>query len=601
MSKQAKILLFICVFLGVSTKADNNIFNNINGLWAKYAESKSNAKRVNVLLKLGYQYLLLDKQTVRDSLYDIAVENSVLDDTLLFQVCESYFSVDYHYLSGRKALQLAKNTIQIAKNNNDNTLLYRSYACLTRAYIVNNNIDSAVENVNRAYYHVSQINNDVLKAQCMLLMGGCKELENKKIEAFRNYTDALLIAEKNLSNDLKFDCYQKLSSFYYFLKKYDKSLLYKKQQFNILNAQKHPDSNKLMDLNINLADILYHKGEILQAENVTKTIIKYAKDNNCEQLKNTAFGLYRTYLVDNALFSDLRDLYEKQYPEEYKQLAQEDTTLYYRLNGYILEANGKQDSAAMYYAMAEKRLQTRNGGNIPLSNFYKRYGEFLLRHNNEQMALQKFDSAYKYALAANYFPYLVESTHYLDSLSYMEGNMKDAYHYAGLNKMYSDKQAAINKGEEMLQLEVENEARQQELRAEMDRKATERRYNLQYTAMVIAIIGIFILLATLGTFKVHPTYIRILGFFSFIFFFEFIIMIADHQIHDFTHGEPWKFMAFKIVLIAILLPLHHWLEEKVIHYLVHHHMMSAPKMTMKIPGFGRKKSEAVVEEKPSDN
>jgi hypothetical protein len=49
--------------------------------------------------------------------------------------------------------------------------------------------------------------------------------------------------------------------------------------------------------------------------------------------------------------------------------------------------------------------------------------------------------------------------------------------------------------------------------------------------------------------------------------FEFIILIADTKIHDITHGEPWKVLAIKIGLIAILLPLHHKVEEKVIHYL----------------------------------
>lgn len=39
------------------------------------------------------------------------------------------------------------------------------------------------------------------------------------------------------------------------------------------------------------------------------------------------------------------------------------------------------------------------------------------------------------------------------------------------------------------------------------------------------------------------------------------------MIHDLTHGEPWKVLAIKIGLIAILSPLHHKLEEKVIHYL----------------------------------
>jgi hypothetical protein len=65
----------------------------------------------------------------------------------------------------------------------------------------------------------------------------------------------------------------------------------------------------------------------------------------------------------------------------------------------------------------------------------------------------------------------------------------------------------------------------------------------------------------------------VLGFFAFILLFEFITLLADNQIHRWTHGEPWKVLAIKIVLIAMLLPLHHWLEKKVIHYLTSQHLL----------------------------
>jgi hypothetical protein len=46
--------------------------------------------------------------------------------------------------------------------------------------------------------------------------------------------------------------------------------------------------------------------------------------------------------------------------------------------------------------------------------------------------------------------------------------------------------------------------------------------------------------------------------------------LADKQIHHMTHGDPLQILLIKIVLIALLLPLHHWLEHKVIHYLMRH-------------------------------
>jgi len=42
---------------------------------------------------------------------------------------------------------------------------------------------------------------------------------------------------------------------------------------------------------------------------------------------------------------------------------------------------------------------------------------------------------------------------------------------------------------------------------------------------------------------------------------------ADENLDTVTHDEPWKVLLIKIALAAILLPLHHWSEHKVIHYL----------------------------------
>jgi hypothetical protein len=94
----------------------------------------------------------------------------------------------------------------------------------------------------------------------------------------------------------------------------------------------------------------------------------------------------------------------------------------------------------------------------------------------------------------------------------------------------------------------------------------------------------------MGIFKVSESTIKVLGFFAFIMFFEFIILIADNKIHHYTHGEPWKVLAIKIVLIALLLPFHHWLEKKTIKYLTSHNRLTMARHHIRRV-FGRKKPE----------
>jgi membrane-bound ClpP family serine protease len=122
---------------------------------------------------------------------------------------------------------------------------------------------------------------------------------------------------------------------------------------------------------------------------------------------------------------------------------------------------------------------------------------------------------------------------------------------------------------ELQNLQVKSDNERQERLAREEEKRVERRHNVQYMGFTIGLVVLFIVLVMLGWFAVSAGVIRALGFLSFIFLFEFIILLADKSIAHLTHEEPWKVLGIKIALAAILVPLHHWLEHKVIHYLSH--------------------------------
>jgi hypothetical protein len=92
----------------------------------------------------------------------------------------------------------------------------------------------------------------------------------------------------------------------------------------------------------------------------------------------------------------------------------------------------------------------------------------------------------------------------------------------------------------------------------------------------IGLVSLFIVLVMLGRLSVSLSLIRALGFLSFIFLFEFIILLADKPIQALTGDEPWKILLIKIGLGACLVPLHHWLEHKVIHHLSSRRRITVP-------------------------
>jgi len=155
----------------------------------------------------------------------------------------------------------------------------------------------------------------------------------------------------------------------------------------------------------------------------------------------------------------------------------------------------------------------------------------------------------------------------LDSLYQWKGDFKNAFLYNSMYHQLKDSLQKLSKEKDVLSLEIDNENKRKDREAKKIEEEVRRKRNIQYMAITITIAAVFILMVMAGAFSVSRTTIKIMGFFAFIFFFEFIILLCDNQIHDWTGGEPWKVLAIKIGLIAVLLPLHHWLEEKVTHYL----------------------------------
>ena len=76
-------------------------------------------------------------------------------------------------------------------------------------------------------------------------------------------------------------------------------------------------------------------------------------------------------------------------------------------------------------------------------------------------------------------------------------------------------------------------------------------------------------------FKVSAGLIKAIGFFVFIMLFEFVFLIFKKNIFSITQGEPWKDLAFMIALAALLVPLHHWMEHKVLYYLTSHNRLTS--------------------------
>jgi tetratricopeptide (TPR) repeat protein len=176
---------------------------------------------------------------------------------------------------------------------------------------------------------------------------------------------------------------------------------------------------------------------------------------------------------------------------------------------------------------------------------------------------------------------------YLDTLYRKTGNFEEAGKYNALFYQYKDSIKTLKREKELRKEEADDEQTRLVKAQKEAEELKKRRNNIQYLAIVIGIISLFVSLVILGMFKVSAGVIRAVGFFVFLMFFEFIFLIFKKQIYAQTQGEPWKDLAFMIALAAILVPLHHWLEHKVLHYLTSHNRLTAAGHHIRKKIFGR--------------
>ncbi len=585
-------LFFTLVFSIQGVKCQSNPDERVNLIWKDINSAENDSVKIERLFSLAYYYYdYVGNEQKADSISELAIgiaTSSYRPETLVFAYNLYLESNDLgtYYV---KSVEYALKALQYSKNMNNTLTNCRSCKNLALVYLAGYQYDKSLESGFRALSAADGLSNDILKAESYLVIGESLEGKNQAVEAFRNYLNALVISERLEDKILLGKCYKQLSAFYQNNKIYEKATFYKLKQGDILKEESPVDSLAIMWMVYDLQVIAMHANSKL-TEEFASSILTYAIENGAQRLKEFEMALYRTYLIKHDKREQLYKLYIDKNPDEYNRLKNDNPALYFTLRAYFYEYKNSIDSAYFSFSIAEQHIQS-SANKILQSNFYNRFGQFLLRHNNPDEARINFLASFDLAQQANYSEYMLEAVEHLEGLFVELNEYEDAYKYAKLKSDLKEKLQNAGKKDQMIIMEINYETEQREINEKLSNQRIERRHNIQYTGMVIGIISVFVLLIMFGSFKVPKWVIQMLGFFSFIFLFEFIILLADNSIHHWTHGEPWKILLIKIVLIAFLLPFHHWIEKHVVNYLLNNRLInitdfSPIKFLKKITGIG---------------
>jgi tetratricopeptide (TPR) repeat protein len=486
----------------------------------------------------------------------------------------------YSYFTGRKdnidkATSYYNQGLELARKNKLDEQVISALLYLSEISRAVPDAEKALNYCNQAYSNIGAVKNDSLSARVHLEYGSVYLFKNEKILALKNLMSAIRIAEDLKNNYLLRAGYSKLSTFYSAIDDNDKAIDYQVKAFDILDEIKSGQTPyiKIQDMT-RIGDLYAAKKSYDMAMTHYQNALKLADSLKLDAIKPL---VYKS-IVNNYLAAD-QPQKALNYFNDHPQLTQFLQTVNFghfvdQSYGYIYLHLGKYDSAKYYYNKVAPFFEqgansaTQLNYNYQLGILYKKTKEY-------DKSVEYFTKANQLAEGIGELETMSYVAAELDSLFQIKGDYKQAFTYASLNYKYKDSLSKLGTEKDLLQIEAADEQQRVERIDKEKQEKKRKRDNIQYMLITIGIASLFIAMVMMGMFKVSATTIKMIGFFTFLMFFEFIFLIFKKNLYGLTNGEPWKDLSFMILLAAILLPLHHWLEHKVIHYLTSHNRLTA--------------------------
>ena len=486
-----RVLAVLCVLgcLNASAKKADAV---IDSLWSSLNTIKTPVEQVPVIKQINFLYFLQGRLSRADSAFSVGLNRmkkaGAADEER--ELLIHYFADDETINPDSAVTYLDRLRQLIASAGTG----HRLDATIAAASYLNSigNHDSAIAVLTTASINKSDADKNVL-ARYYFQLGTSYKYTDQKVKAFENLSKAVSISQQIRNDDFLGQCFLSLSDFYRLISNSEMTLFYDKKLYDLLLSAPVTDSIRLIQCLSDMGGTYIDQGDSVNGLKYFHTVIDFAERNNYYNLKAGIFRIYRTFLVRNGSFASLYKLYRQDFPEEYEMIRNRDVCEFNRLSAFMAEGHGAIDSARYFYRLAEECLTDKPRSNIFVANFLKRYGEFLMRQRDLTAADSKFQQAFNYAAAAHYLPYMVDVTAYLDSVSALQQDYARAYHFARLNKAFTDSLAKSDRNNQLLQLEIRNEQNQLIYQDEQEKLKTEIRHRIQLSAVIAVLLFLIVI------------------------------------------------------------------------------------------------------------
>jgi len=149
-------------------------------------------------------------------------------------------------------------------------------------------------------------------------------------------------------------------------------------------------------------------------------------------------------------------------------------------------------------------------------------------------------------------------TMYYDQADQCDSTLK----YARIHKSANDSLFTSKVDQQIQLMTFEEDLRQRELLIAEQKAAEQRRQNIQYALLGIAVISLVTLFLTLShRFVTNTKYIHFFSIVAMLLVFEFLNLVLHPFLGKITHHTPSLMLLGLVCIAAILVPLHHRMEK----------------------------------------
>lgn len=520
------------------------------------------------LLKESEYYYVLEDHEKADSVFrkarqlaEFTRDQDIILQTLFFNSSLN-ISENTTLIKKNNFLDYVQAGLEYAKVYNRQDYIAYGNINLSEIYRKKGDLNNAQKFASLAFSTALNLDNDSCKVVAGIQLGKVYQGQREMLLAFKAYTNANDIASKKSNPNLLSMVFHALGGLYYVIGKEQEAKEYYFKSLELNNKS----GNTLRIIEDYIAIGASYDYDI--ASSYLDRALVMADSVGDKKLEKKALIYIFNHLIVQGDCSKAFD-YLEEHPVVKTYYENRGPFSYYWAKGEIFLYGNQMDSAKKYFDQAAIYYLDDSGydksGRL---NFISEYAMVYEALQDKEKTYELYKTAFNLSVETNNYREIIGNALKLKNIYSEREQYKDAYQYSIIYERYKDTLNQLLREREFASLEIENENKRIEADLAEAEIATKRKHNIQYMGITVLTCMIFtFLLFISGKSRYSLRFVEIIGFFAFIFLFEFIILVLDHKIHHLTHGSPFLIWLIKIVIISFLLPLHHFAEGRVVHYL----------------------------------